>query len=360
MPSYGRLRSRVLVLLSAYVLLAAFSPQGAIASAPPPDKWQPPAWSADLPGLPDEMRRAYQYEWAIGQMGERGADNPGVRQDAGKELFEFARGKFFRDGKAGQFGSGEYDADDAIYGNAVYPLVTTSTGVQGDIYVTPRHQKGEWFWVGMLNNNFNVGDGIAMEVTRQYENGNLRFRPLVHIKYAAGGTSDWIKIYDGGAGGQQSFMHAGRLVEWVHGPAIDVSQQQWHNIKIARNQSNGKWNVYLDATPLDYNLYWPTSWNSYHPHSGWEGQYETQYEAEPPYGSLAALGSHHDNLKLRMSNYSTWSYWTVGSWGSRHTIEFASIMETGEEIFLKYPASEQVYPEGTNNYLHWQAWYYLH
>lgn len=185
------------------------------------------------------------------------------------------------------------EPDDALYLGYVEVESYGATGLKADVNVYNRHTLRDFYLI-MMYNPSNAEDLIAFEIA-EYTEGV--FRPFLHIKRADG--SEYTKWYT----------------------STSVSSG-WHNIKMARSSSTGRWTVYLDSATLESNLYWPTSPSNYYPLTQTEAFYETRYE------SVWDPGNHHAEIYLRTSNYSTWSKWTNGSWGA--------YLDSGLEAFLPY------------------------
>lgn len=89
------------------------------------------------------------------------------------------------------------------------------------------------------------------------------------------------------------------------------------NIKMARNSGNGRWNVYLDATPIDYDLYWPYDIYSIRPYTQVELGSPNTFPPHDP-------GNHYSYVRLRATNYSSWAYQTGTVTWWRRLIEVAT------------------------------------
>jgi hypothetical protein len=161
-------------------------------------------------------------------------------------------------------------------------------------------------WIGFVNTNNYV---LAWEAETFTQNWVV---PFAHFTYQS--TPDFEKEY------------------WDY--EFSVANPVSRNFKVARN-SNGTWNVYLDATPLDYNLYWP-----YSPSSNWgRTQVElTSSSQSPPHDPA----NHFSNIQFRYQGTSTWlrqdssrESVTLGRWlkdanGNYYTPAYGS-------IWLQYP-----------------------
>src|SRR5665811_1218650 len=141
------------------------------ASATPEAAWQVPSWAQDDPTLAQIMREAWKYEMAL---------HPWAHPSAGPSRAEIATPEEARQGAwwlpsastsvdadypdpgPGPWGF-QYDSNDVFYANGVEVKTGGATGIQADVYVTPRAQEHEFFWAGMLNKNKAIADGIVFE-----------------------------------------------------------------------------------------------------------------------------------------------------------------------------------------------------
>ncbi|MGI5940079.1 MAG: hypothetical protein ACOX8V_05250 [Thermoleophilia bacterium] len=315
-------------------------------------KWEPPNWALGDPALVETMEKAHEYEY--GQLShplDLREDRSGlipnpitVREGAFPEdaVVDVSPGESDKGPQPKPTAVGfVYDATDAMYTTTVEVQSTGATGVKADVYVTPRAAKYDFFFVNMRNVN-NGSQVFSFEVTRQLElDGQYHWRPFVHIIHPSLQGGDFQKIYDGNGSGQQGILH---------GPAIEVSQNAWHNLKMAKSSSTGLFTVYLDGTPVEYNLSFPVPLTSLIARTSWEGVYETAASAVNP------LGSHHDNIWLRTSDYSTWSKWTEASWDDT-TFGSAQLILSGQSIGQEYPPyAPNLYRVYSPNFYKWQQW----
>lgn len=337
----------VAALLAALLASLLVGLGGAVALAGSGRAWQAPSWAHDNAALVETMREAWDYEMALYPWATPSASSSEAEIATPEEARLGARwlppastfvGNAYPDPGPGSWGF-QYDSNDVFYANAVEVQTGGATGVQADVYVTPRAQEHEFFWVGMLNKNKAIADGIVFEVAKQLESdGNYHFRPFLHIKYQDG--TQFAKIYDGNASGQTNILH---------GSAITIATNTWNNLKMARN-TDGTWNIYWNSSPIEYNLYWPTSPSLYWPRTSWEGMYDS------PQIVVNSLGSHHGSIKLRTSS-GVWSLWTNSSWGSWKSTDDAAayVLPPNTPVVKRYPKAQIYYPYGPDFY-QWQAW----
>lgn len=193
-------------------------------------KWEPPNWALGDPALVETMEKAHEYEYGqLSQPLDLREDRSGlipnpitVREGAFPEgaVVDVSPGESDKGPQPEPTAVGfVYDATDAMYTTTVEVQSTGATGVKADVCVTPRAAKYFFF----VNN----------------------WWPFVHIIHPSLQGGDFQKIYDGNGGGQQGILH---------GPAIEVSQNAWHNLKMAKSSSTGLLTVCLDGTPVEYNL----------------------------------------------------------------------------------------------------------
>ena len=347
-----QMRSRIMLTVTAFLLAclllltlgvpAAFARTDVPAPAGPSlDSWQPPAYALSDPILVELERRAYADDYqAMLSGGAMESTNSVAPQDLQRLTGVLDNGQapgqdgniaaLYRDGVlvwglAGPESAeetesdsdsddpvawhGNIEADDAVYVGYVDVRTTTQTGLKCSVNVANRSTLRDYQLI-MAYNPDNASDLFAIEIA-EYTEGV--FKPFLHIKYGDGSEfTKWYTAYTASSG--------------------------WHNLRMERSQANGTWTVWYDTTQLDSNLYWPTSIYNYYARAQVQGFYETRYE------TVWDPANHHGDIYLRMSDYSTWSKWTDGSWGTyKYGGWWAELPASGTRITDKYSSLQYPY-----------------